>query len=163
MNDKQMRAEFEDVDVTFRISKGYKNSLIKYLKDAGHAAAASSRDTELKAMQYDMEEAVDGLNQTIREVEELRAAASSRDELVSSLQEKLRRAEWFIDKEGYRRCDIAACNCPYWHGGNWQERFREISDIVQEAGISTNGILLKDAIKIALDALAEAKAQGYGE
>jgi hypothetical protein len=36
------------------------------------------------------------------------------------------KAEWFINAEGYRRCDVPACNCPYWHGGHWQARYDEL-------------------------------------
>jgi len=32
----------------------------------------------------------------------------------------------FIHSRGYRRCDIAACNCGSWHGGHAEDRLSEI-------------------------------------
>lgn len=52
----------------------------------------------------------------------------------------------FMHREGYRECDIAACNCGSWHGGHAANRLREISDIVPH-----NGILLRDAIAALVD------------
>jgi hypothetical protein len=45
------------------------------------------------------------------------------------------KAEGFIADEGYRRCDIPACNCGSWHGGHAADRLREISDTLADAGI----------------------------
>lgn len=41
----------------------------------------------------------------------------------------------YLERQGYRRCDIPACNCPFWHGGYANERLREISETLAEAGI----------------------------
>jgi hypothetical protein len=65
----------------------------------------------------------------------------------ADLKQRLERAEWFIASQGYRRCDIAACNCPYWHGGHLRERFDEIQDVLLDADISLNGKTLLTAIK----------------
>ena len=46
------------------------------------------------------------------EIEQLRA---ERDELTG-----------FIERRGYRRCDIPACNCGSFHGGQAEERLTEI-------------------------------------
>lgn len=62
---------------------------------------------------------------------------------AEELRQRLERAEWFINSQGYRRCDIAACNCPYWHGGNASERLREIADALREAGCRWEGTILK--------------------
>jgi len=43
------------------------------------------------------------------------------------------RALKFLEMQGYRRCDIEACNCPYWHGGNASTRLMEIHDLLSEA------------------------------
>ncbi len=93
MNNEQMRREFEaEMQNTNYNMARYKNTYeSEYTSQLfagfklGYTAAASSRDTELKAMQHDMEAAVDSLNQTVRENEDMRKAASSRDELVKRL------------------------------------------------------------------------------
>ena len=46
-----------------------------------------------------------------------------------------RRASWFLNSRGYRRCDIPACNCPYWHGGHAKERLNEAHEILTKAGL----------------------------
>lgn len=40
--------------------------------------------------------------------------------------------EGFLLREGYVRCDIPACNCPYWHGGHASRRLEEIYDALGE-------------------------------
>lgn len=62
-------------------------------------------------------------------------------------EERTRKAEDFILREGYSRCDIAACNCGSWHGGSWKRRFDEIHDALTEADISTNGKTLIGALR----------------
>jgi len=54
---------------------------------------------------------------------------------VRGLSDKLDHAERFIGARGYRRCDIAACNCGKWHGGNAEDRLREISDTLASEAI----------------------------
>jgi hypothetical protein len=76
-------------------------------------------------------------------------AAPSED--VVELERRLQRAEWFIAKEGYRKCDIDACNCPYWHGGSAGERLKEIDETLREAGIGWQGTIL-ETLKAALSA-----------
>ena len=56
-------------------------------------------------------------------------------------------AEDFIRRQGYKRCDIAACNCGSWHGGRSFERLGEIRDALEEAGVSVNGRTILDAVK----------------
>lgn len=62
-------------------------------------------------------------------------------------QERAALAEDFIRRHGYRKCDIAACNCGSWHGGDAMERLLEIEGAIREAGISTNGQTILGAVK----------------
>lgn len=56
--------------------------------------------------------------------------------------------EWVLTNAGFRHCDIAACNCNSWHQvGGYKARFDEIKEVVEEAGYSTNGRTLLDAVK----------------
>ena len=40
----------------------------------------------------------------------------------------------FLIRNGYRECDIAACNCGSWHGGHASDRLRELRDVIGENG-----------------------------
>lgn len=66
------------------------------------------------------------------------------------LYARINKLEDFIAREGYRRCDIAACNCGSWHGGHAMNRLREIREALQDADVNTNGVTLLDAIRNAL-------------
>lgn len=70
---------------------------------------------------------------------ELAALRSGFDEAVAGAR---KRAD-FMDRRGYRRCDIPACNCGSWHGGNAEDRLREICD---ELGQDMNGKIATEAI-----------------
>lgn len=73
--------------------------------------------------------------------------ASQRELEIYELRQRLEKAEWVLQSSGFRRCDIAACNCGSWHQvGGYAERFREIKEAVEEAGYSTNGKILLDVI-----------------
>jgi hypothetical protein len=73
-----------------------------------------------------------------------------------NLSEELAKAEWVLENSGFRRCDIPACNCGSWHHvGGYYARFQEIKAVVEEAGFSTNGRTLLDAVK------AMAREAGY--
>lgn len=50
----------------------------------------------------------------------------------------------FIERRGYWRCDIPACNCNSWHGGNAELRLDEIAE---ELGDETQGKTLLQAVK----------------
>lgn len=77
---------------------------------------------------------------------------------LGDVRRSLKEAEWVLQSSGFRRCDIAACNCGSWHQvGGYAERFREIREAVEEAGYSTNGKILLDVIK---EVLASAPSQG---
>jgi hypothetical protein len=70
----------------------------------------------------------------------LRAAASAiPDERLPDVRDALD----FLEREGYRRCDIPVCNCGRWHGGHWQQRLREIEEVVEPE----NGETLLAAVK----------------
>lgn len=56
--------------------------------------------------------------------------------IIWDARQRITRMEAFLEQSGYRRCDIAACNCESWHGGHANERLREISDSLQEAGLN---------------------------
>ncbi len=49
-------------------------------------------------------------------------------------REEGKRAIQFLQMQGYRRCDMAACNCPFWHGGNAGERLTELHELMSESG-----------------------------
>lgn len=40
----------------------------------------------------------------------------------------------FLIRNGYRECDIAACNCGSWHGGHASDRLRELREVIGENG-----------------------------
>lgn len=52
-----------------------------------------------------------------------------------------------LERHGYRRCDIAACNCNGWHGGHCAQRLTEIGDALVDAGIETNGKTLLTCVR----------------
>lgn len=106
------------------------------------------------------------LREDIRGLLDVNKTATSyihaREDQIAKLKAELeqvkaeqKRALWFIESEGYRRCDSPACNCPYWHGGNWKDRYYEINDLAQEHGISINGTTLLKALDKALTTQAQ--------
>ncbi len=46
----------------------------------------------------------------------------------NTLPESDREAVLFLERHGYRRCDIPACNCGSWHGGHANARLAEIRE-----------------------------------
>lgn len=67
---------------------------------------------------------------------------------MSDVEQRLQKAEWVLRSSGFRPCDIAACNCGSWHQvEGFKARFDEIKEVVEEAGYSTNGVVLLDAVK----------------
>jgi hypothetical protein len=68
-----------------------------------------------------------------------RAVAEAKDAEVAALTDVLMRS-------GFRRCDIAACNCGSWHHvGGFAERFREIDEATEDS--YRNGETLLDRVK----------------
>lgn len=62
----------------------------------------------------------------------------------------------FMSGRGYRFCDIMACNCNSWHGGNADRRLSDIRDLLDELEVPTNGVTLIDAIRRAIPHSVEA-------
>lgn len=60
-----------------------------------------------------------------------------------------------LERLGYRRCDIAACNCGGWHGGHSAQRLTEIGDALVDAGVDLNGKTILDGVKEIIVANAE--------
>lgn len=62
----------------------------------------------------------------------------------------------FLERDGYRRCDIPACNCTSYHGGHAMRRLEEIQDACQGSSVPWQGTILKtvQAIESERDALA---------
>lgn len=60
----------------------------------------------------------------------------------------------FIEREGYRCCDIPACNCNSFHGGNAYNRLREIGEDLESAGVSLNGRTIRSALSVLIEAHA---------
>lgn len=80
----------------------------------------------------------------------------------------------FLRREGYRRCDIPACNCGSWHGRDGlHARWREVKDALDEAGhplTNANGntvlralgelVADRDRLREALDSFASVVESG---
>lgn len=67
---------------------------------------------------------------------------------MHTIEERLEKAELALLNAGFRECDIPACNCGSWHHvGGFKLRFDEIKEVVEDAGFSTNGRTLLDAVK----------------
>ena len=50
---------------------------------------------------------------------------------------EVQRLQWFIEAEGYRRCDVPACNCGSFHGGHANQRLHELFDTLDPANGQT--------------------------
>lgn len=64
----------------------------------------------------------------------------------SDRDERGQKALDFIERRGYRRCDIPACNCGSWHGGNAENRLRDFHEALVQADVETNGKTLLGAL-----------------
>lgn len=64
----------------------------------------------------------------------------------SDRDERGQKALDFIERRGYRRCDIAACNCGSWHGGHAENRLRDFHEALVQADVETNGKTLLGAL-----------------
>jgi len=76
--------------------------------------------------------------------------------------DEIRRLTDFIRSRGYRRCDIAACNCLSWHGGHAEDRLREIREAFDHAGIGNGKTVLAMVAELiaALEMIAEGRDVG---
>lgn len=77
------------------------------------------------------------------------------DHMTEEEANDLRKRADFMERRGYRRCDIAACNCGSWHGGHAEDRLREI----YEALGGCNGTLPIQEIEKKDARLAELEAE----
>ncbi len=68
------------------------------------------------------------------------------DDLDAALAENEARAD-FMRREGYRPCDVPACNCNSWHGGHAAERLRDLRDLLDGEGWSKNGSTILGDVK----------------
>jgi hypothetical protein len=67
------------------------------------------------------------------------------DEMTATEELNARRA--FMEREGYRECDIDSCNCGSWHGGHAARRLRELHDLASDSGIGLQGETLFSALE----------------
>lgn len=68
--------------------------------------------------------------------------AEAADALEKLADEVERRAD-FMARQGYRPCDIPACNCKSWHGGHAYARLGEIRDELETNGTTILGAVQK--------------------
>ena len=53
-----------------------------------------------------------------------------------------------LSRNGFVRCDIAACNCGSWHARyGLPERFAELTEAMSDAGEQLNGVTLLGAVQ----------------
>jgi hypothetical protein len=94
----------------------------------------------------------------------LRAALAEPDEVAAAV--KAERKIWidFLHRNGFRRCDIAACNCGSWHHvEGWPKRFREIDEATRDDWRNSETLLTRvericaerDGLKAALIAIRD--------
>lgn len=85
---------------------------------------------------------------------------------MAAAEAALAKAQDFIARRGYVRCDIPACNCGSWHGGSAEDRLREISDALD--GRTNGSTILAEIEKLMVESaerdqlrasLAEAQAK----
>ena len=76
---------------------------------------------------------------------------AERDALIAEVRDR----EDVLERAGFRRCDISACNCGSWHQvGGFKARFDEIKEAIAEH-VDLNGKTLLTAVQ---EALAERNA-----
>jgi hypothetical protein len=72
-----------------------------------------------------------------------------------SIESKVAELEDVLLRNGFARCDIAACNCGSWHHRyGLPERWQEVKDILSEFGqplSNENGHLVSRALRAALE------------
>ena len=80
------------------------------------------------------------------------AALAARAEQADARKQQNEELLAFLERMGYRRCDVAACNCNGWHGGHAAQRLVEIGDALTEAGIDLNGKTVLEGVREVLRA-----------
>lgn len=114
-----------------------------------------------RALFTDAATALDTLEAEVVRLREWERVANERLELCNEAIQQRDQAVYVLEGAGFRRCDIPACNCNSWHQiGGFKARFDEIQEVVEQAGYSTNGRVLLDAVKqMAKDAATPLSAQ----
>ena len=88
---------------------------------------------------------------TVPDSEQARSVADLIDALIAEVRDR----EDVLERAGFRRCDISACNCGSWHQvGGFKARFDEIKEAIAEH-VDLNGKTLLTAVQ---EALAERNA-----
>jgi hypothetical protein len=54
----------------------------------------------------------------------------------------------FLERNGFRRCDISACNCGSWHGGHASRRLDEIKEALTDADVDLNGKTILAGVQV---------------
>ena len=59
---------------------------------------------------------------------------------LAALREERRKVEQWMRFSDIRKCDIAACNCGMWHGGerSWEARYKELKYQIESGEIVVN-------------------------
>lgn len=83
---------------------------------------------------------VPGIARLMATVQDLRASLATERAARES-------AERTLAEKGFRRCDMAACNCAGWHGGHSAQRLCEIGDALVDAGIDLNGRAILEGVR----------------
>jgi hypothetical protein len=81
-------------------------------------------------------------------------------ERAEAAERELSRQLGWIASEGYVRCDIPACNCPWWHRGHAHERLRELGEVLWVNGetalaSATKLVAERDALQARVEKLEE--------
>lgn len=100
-----------------------RNTLDFFMK--AHPSEVIEAYAEDGSLHQSIAQEIEGLNAEIAELTRDRITVS---EAVRQLNEAVRerhRAEVFLERAGYRQCDIPACNCGSWH----RHRTDETSDV----------------------------------
>jgi hypothetical protein len=73
--------------------------------------------------------------------------ADAAADLIDALIAEVRDREDVLERAGFRRCDISACNCGSWHQvGGFKARFDEIKEAIAEH-VDLNGKTLLTAVQ----------------
>ena len=69
----------------------------------------------LAAVAASMRQAADSLSAHAQAVQRLTEELKLVESAMSKLSAQVAKSDEFLEREGYRRCDISACNCGSWH------------------------------------------------
>lgn len=139
--------------------KGFRQARIRHRTFDQAASALVSLVEEREAVNA----AIDGVERAALHLAHDRVdkweRAEAAEAQIAALRTRVEEAErerddarWFIAAEGYRRCDVPACNCGSWHGGHAMARLKEIAN-----ELDTNGRTILKAVQDEIAARAEAE------